>query len=489
MLVPRQFIAAAMLFLFWGLHSLSAQTPIQDQIYIWPGTAPGSDSVSVVELITDRDPSGGDCYLNRSVSKVTQPSIKHFAPANPNGSAVLLCPGGGYALLAYDKEGYDIAQWFNDRDITAFVLKYRLPIDGHEKREYVPLQDAQRAMRYIRAHADSFGINPDSIGVMGGSAGGHLAASLSVFYDWEVYAPVDSTDSLSARPDFTVLMYPVVSFQDSLTHGGSRNNLLGSGFNEAKKDSFSPELQVDSLTPPAFLFHSLQDGSVNYRNSRAYARALDSVGVSNSLNLYSSGGHGVGKCEAGNSQFSIWPYDLDDWLEAEGWTTACQGDSPVIATFTQNGTLYLRANSNDSIQWYRNGIPLNNANDSIYEPKSLSTYTFSAYGSREGSGSPCLLFSEALTLTSLASNEFTEDGFIRIYPNPAHDKLLISHLPENMAKVGFSIHDARGAQVRGGTKAVLAGGLSLDVSGLQPGFYLLRINTDRQVMSGRFIIK
>ena len=210
-----------------------AQPPIQNEIFIWPGTALGSDSVAVVESIQDRDPNGGLCYLNRAVSKVTQPSIKHFAPANPNGKAVLICPGGGYARLAYDKEGYDMAQWYNERDITAFVLKYLLPLDGHDNRAYVPLQDAQRAMLYIRAHADSFNIHPDSIGIMGGSAGGHLAASLSVYYNWQVYVPVDSIDSLSARPNFSVLMYPVISFQDSLTHSGSRTNLLGSSISQA----------------------------------------------------------------------------------------------------------------------------------------------------------------------------------------------------------------------------------------------------------------
>ena len=307
-----------------------AQTPIEDEIFIWNGTAPGSDTVTVVEDIEDRDPNGGPCYLNRSIKKVTQPSIKHFAPADPNGSAVLICPGGGYALLAYDKEGYDIAQWYNERDITAFVLKYRLPIDGHANRQFVPLQDAQRALRYIRANAQSYNIHPDSIGVMGGSAGGHLAACLSVFSDWETYTPEDNIDTFSAKPNFSVLMYPVISFQDTLTHSGSRTNLLGDPITQVQKDSFSTELHVNSETPPAFLFHSKLDGSVKYQNSVVYANALQNAGVTNSLNLYDSGGHGVGKCEAGQTAFSQWPIDLDAWLVDEGWTTPCQGVTPVI---------------------------------------------------------------------------------------------------------------------------------------------------------------
>ncbi len=374
-----------------------AQTPIQDQINIWPGTAPGSENVTVVETIDDRDPNGGDCYLNRAVDKVTNPTLKAFLPANPNGTAVILCPGGGYARLAYDKEGYNIAQWFNERDITAFVLKYRLPVDGHENRQYVPMQDAQRAMRYVRAHADSFNINPDSIGIMGGSAGGHLAACLSTFYDWETYTPVDSIDSLSARPNFTLLMYPVVSFQDSLTHGGSRTNLLGSTVTQALKDSFSPELHVTPNTPAAFLFHSLGDGSVTYRNSAAYARALDSAGVTYSLNLYESGGHGVGKCEAGTSDFAGWPVDLDLWLTDEGWANACIGTPSTISISPDDSTLLL-ATPAANYQWYNNGLPIDGATDSIYDADESGYYSVVASGSREGTGTTCEVFSNEIII-------------------------------------------------------------------------------------------
>jgi acetyl esterase/lipase len=396
---------------------VQAQTPIQDQIYLWPGTAPGSGNVTVTETISDRDPNGGDCYLNRAVDKVTQPSLKAFYPANPNGTAVVLCPGGGYARLAYDKEGYNIAEWFAERDITAFVLKYRLPIDGHDNRAYVPLQDAQRAMRYLRAHADSLNLDPDAIGIMGGSAGGHLAASLSVFYDWEVYAPVDSVDSLSAKPDFTVLMYPVISFQDSLVESGSRNNLLGSAGTQALKDSFSTELHVTPQTPPAFLFHSRADGSVTYRNSVAYARALDSAGVAYSLNLYDSGGHGIGKCEAGTSGFAGWPVDLDLWLAQEGWANACLGTPASIGISPDDSTVLVSTPAS-GYQWYRNSIPIAGATDSTYDADGSGYYRVETGGQRETTQTGCEVFSNEIILDicngfipsfSVAGDQLTSD--------------------------------------------------------------------------------
>ncbi|MCB0855169.1 MAG: prolyl oligopeptidase family serine peptidase, partial [Bacteroidetes bacterium] len=334
-----------------------------------------------------------------------------------------------------------------------FVLKYRLPVDGHENRQYVPLQDAQRAMRYIRANAQMFNINPDSIGVMGGSAGGHLAASLSVFYDWEVYAPVDSIDSLSAKSNLSVLMYPVISFQDNLTHAGSRSNLLGSTITQAMKDSFSTELHVDSMTAPAFLFHSKQDGSVKYQNSEAYADALDSAGVAYSLNLYASGGHGIGKCEAGTSAFSQWPRDLDAWLVGEGWTTPCEGTNPTITLSTKDSVLLI-ASPAASYQWYRNGVAINGATDSVYEPVLLGTYTVSSPGQREGSQSDCILYSEAVMVESLLSIKDKFEDLVRIYPNPAPSEIIVDQIPFYIREINYVVYDQKGAQVLAGRQMV-----------------------------------
>lgn len=470
----------------FSLGIAKAQTPIEDQILIWNGIAPGSETVTVTEEIEDRDPDGGPCHLNRTVRKVTEPTIKHFAPEHPNGTAVLICPGGGYALLAYDKEGYDIAQWYNERDITAFVLKYRLPIDGHANRQFVPLQDAQRALRYIRANAADFNINPDSIGVMGGSAGGHLAASLSVFYDWEVYAPQDAIDSNSARPNFSVLMYPVISFQDTLTHSGSRSNLLGAPITELAKDSFSTELHIDSATPPAFLFHSKLDGSVKYQNSVVYANALEDAGVDYSLNLYNTGGHGIGKCEAGLTAFSQWPIDLDAWLVAQGWTTPCVGESPEI-TVELGATTQLIASPAPGYQWYRNGIPVNGATDSVYVPVIIGDYKVAVPGQRVGSGSDCMIFSEEVFVDQLSDIEELTTNTLHIYPNPASTEIYVDLADAKSYPVNYYLYNHLGACVAKGTANPGNGSITIDVNTLNSGFYYLNLQLDGQQVKGRFI--
>ena len=463
-----------------------AQTPIEDEIFIWPGTAPGSDSVKVEEAIVDRNPNGGECYLNRAVSKVTRPSIKHFAPAHPNGKAVMLCPGGGYALLAYDKEGYDIAQWFNERDITAFVLKYRLPIDGHLNRQYVPLQDAQRALRYIRANAETFNIDTNSIGVMGGSAGGHLAASLSVFYDWKVYNAVDSIDSVSARPDYTFLMYPVISFQDSLVHEGTRSYLLGNDFTKAQIDSFSTDLHVDSLTPPAYLFHSKADGSVKYKNSVAYANALENAGVINSLNLYASGGHGIGMCEAGTSDFSRWPRDLDAWLVEQGLTTPCQGETPEI-TVDETDSVVLIASPASGYQWYKSGILIKDAMDSIFVPEVSGAYSVSVFGEREESGSQCLIYSEEAIVEIIIDNLNAVEIPVSIYPNPASSQITVNLENITGQNINYRIINQLGASVVQRDNIPFNTTLNIDISGLSKGLYYLSITSDSKVLNGRFL--
>lgn len=463
----------------------NAQTPIENQIYIWNGTAPGSDGLTIVEEIEDRDPNGGLCHLNRVVEKVTQPSVKHFAPANPNGTAVLICPGGGYAKLAYDKEGYDIAQWFNERDITAFVLKYRLPIDGHDQRAFVPLQDAQRALRYIRANAANYNIDPEAIGVMGGSAGGHLAASLSVHYDWETYSAQDAFDSLSARPTFSVLMYPVISFQDSITHGGSRNNLLGTPFTETLRDSFSTELHIDNMTPPAFLFHSLLDGSVKYQNSVVYANGLEAVGVENSLNLYSNGGHGIGVCEAGQTSFSAWIYDLDAWLVEQDWTTPCLGDTPSI-TMTLTDSTRLTTSPAATYQWFRNGVLIPDATDSIYVPQSVGLYKVAVSGQRENSDSDCLIFSEEVQVDVVLNIDDLKQSTFNIFPNPTSSQITIEGKNLN-SKINYHIYNQLGECVRQSLNISVNHMNPIDTTQLSSGLYYVVIRSGEEVMTGRFV--
>lgn len=469
--------------------SLLAQTPIENQIYLWNGTPPGSDSVSIVETIEDRDPSGGPCFLNRVVQHVTEPSIKAFVPDNPNGTAVLICPGGGYSKLAYDKEGYEIATWFNKMDITAFVLKYRLPVDGHQNRELVALQDAQRALKYIRDQAAAFALAPDKVGIMGGSAGGHLAASASVHHTWQTYPAESDWDSLSARPDFSILMYPVISFQDSIAHNGSRLNLLGAGYSNGKKDSFSCELHIDSTTPPAFIFHSLQDGSVSFKNSKVYAEGLVDAGIEHKLSLYSSGGHGIGKCEAGQTQFSKWPYDLEKWLVNQSLTAPCQGNIPTITMVISDSTR-LSCTPATSYQWFLNGVLIPGATDSIYTPNVIGTYKVATSGLRAGSGSDCLLFSEELDVDVVVGQQLIEKNKkLQIFPNPAQDALFWkgNQLPEASAK--YLIIDSSGVITQQGFHFQQSAINRIAIPGLRPGIFTLVLYTNHFSMAGTFVKK
>ncbi len=245
------------------------------------------------------------------ISHVTVPEMFVYKPDQPNGTAVLICPGGGYRILAISHEGHDVAKALNQWGITAFVLKYRLPDDkGMLNKSIAPLQDAERAMQIIRQNAKSWGINPKKVGVMGFSAGGHLAASLSTRYKEQL---IENPGHISFRPDFSVLVYPVISFTDSLTHMGSRNNLIGQKPSESMVKKYSNELNVDKKTPPAFLVHAKDDKAVPAHNSQVYWQALRGFKIPSQIRYFDKGGHGFGmhnKKEAG-----AWMEDLMLWLK------------------------------------------------------------------------------------------------------------------------------------------------------------------------------
>ena len=245
------------------------------------------------------------------LSKVTNPTLTVFEPEHPNGTSVIICPGGGYQFLAINKEGYKTAEWFNTLGITAFVLKYRLPSDEIMKNKSVgPLQDAQEAVRYIRHHAEKWNLNPNKIGVLGYSAGGHLAASLSTKYDEVVYENVDDT---SAKPNFSILVYPVISMKNEITHKGSRNKLLGESASKELIEQFSTENLINAKTPPTFLVHALDDKGVVAENSIDYFLKLRQHQVISEIHLYQNGGHGFGLGNKGSSQF--WTKQAQNWLE------------------------------------------------------------------------------------------------------------------------------------------------------------------------------
>jgi len=227
------------------------------------------------------------------VSKVTKPTLEAFTPekGKETGKAVIICPGGGYAILAIKHEGYDVAKKFAEAGITAFVLKYRLPSDLiMEDKSIGPLQDAQQAIKYVRENAAEYGINPDKVGIMGFSAGGHLASTASTHFQKAV---IENSNHINLRPDFSILIYPVVSF-GQFRHNGSRTNLLGAQPTEEKIHLYSNELQVNASTPPAFLVHAMDDKTVPVENSIQYSLSLKKFNVKSEAHLYQAGGHGFG---------------------------------------------------------------------------------------------------------------------------------------------------------------------------------------------------
>ncbi|HWA74617.1 MAG TPA: alpha/beta hydrolase [Polyangiaceae bacterium] len=293
MLCRRTF--AQLLLVSWGLAACRAQAVAIEktsELPLWPGDAPGSAGLALAEVVTER--SKDPALHDRAITGILRPSLTVYVPAQPNGAALIVAPGGSYLREAWDKEGVDTARWFANKGVTVFLLKYRLPAEGHQARSDVPLQDAQRAVRVVRARAASFRLDAKRIGVMGFSAGGHLAALLASRFDEKVYEPVDAADRLSARPDFAILLYPVVSMEDPIAHAGSRRALLGESPNAALLVAKSADRQVTRENPRTLLLLAADDQAVLPENSLRYYRALRDAGVSAELHVYESGGHGFG---------------------------------------------------------------------------------------------------------------------------------------------------------------------------------------------------
>ena len=268
-----------------------AQQPIE--ISLWPNGMPNSNGLTG----TEEDLEGG------RVANVVNPSIAVYRPEKSNGMAIIMCPGGGYARLAMGHEGHDMAAWFTTQGITYVVLKYRMP-NGHYE---VPLSDAEQAIRIVRQHAAEWNINPHRIGIMGSSAGGHLAASLATLYS-----------SQETRPDFQVLFYPVISMKEGVTHAGSRVNLIGEKPSAELEKKYSLEQQVNAQTPQAFIMLSSDDGAVPPANSLGYYEALLKNHVPATLHAYPIGGHGWGFRD--NFTYKRqWTGELEKWLR-EGVT-------------------------------------------------------------------------------------------------------------------------------------------------------------------------
>jgi len=294
--------------LFSGVFTISAQNQV---IPLWNKIP---DEIKAADYKEKESITDGKL---QSTTQVSIPTLSIFIPKDvkPNQTAVIICPGGGYMHLAFDKEGTKVAEWFNSLGIAAFVLRYRLPNDLIMKNKNVgPLQDAQEAIRYVRQNAAKWNIDPNKIGILGFSAGGHLASTLSTHYDDKVY---ESAYKVSARPDFSLLIYPVISMENQITHKGSQTNLLGNNPSQDLINSYSNEKKVTSKTPPAFLIHATDDTVVIPENSINYYLALKKNGVKAELHLYEKGGHGFGLGVNDTSKF--WTRDCVEWLKANGY--------------------------------------------------------------------------------------------------------------------------------------------------------------------------
>ena len=279
-------------------------------IRLWPAAAPGSEKVTLTEKITERsqDPRKPD----RIYTQIVEPSLAVHRSASPNGAAVIIAPGGGYSRIVIDKEGPDTSAWLNRIGITAFVLKYRLPNEGHQNGQDVALQDAQRAVRVIRAHAKEWGLDPARVGFLGYSAGGHLAASLTFFSDKPVYAKVDAADDLSARPDFSVLGYA-----NAGGRGTPPASLEGLKPSERMRWDYKIEATPGKTYPPTFLLHADDDPTVPGENSAIIYLALKEAKTPVEMHVFKRGGHGFGIRDTKGPN-EKWPELCADWLREIG---------------------------------------------------------------------------------------------------------------------------------------------------------------------------
>ncbi len=244
------------------------------------------------------------------------PTLTIYLPSEDiaNGAAVLVCPGGGYGHVAIDHEGHAVAKWLNKAGVAGIILKYRI---AKRYKHPAPSQDAFRAMKTIRANADEWNIDPDRIGILGFSAGGHLVSTVGTHFDYGDPSSDDPIEHLSSRPDFMVLIYPVITFFDNYTHKGSRRNLLGENPPANMIQSYSNETQVSMHTPPTFLVHTMEDKGVPVENSLLFYRALRNQGVPAEMHLFEKGRHGLG-LGPNDPAFSAWPTLCENWMRQRG---------------------------------------------------------------------------------------------------------------------------------------------------------------------------
>jgi acetyl esterase/lipase len=292
----------------FSLFIISYSSMAQDfKLKVWPNGAPDSNGITQPE----------ELFEGKRVRNVSEAEIYVYLPkiGINTGAAVVICPGGGYGMEAMDHEGYDMAEWLAKIGVAGIVLKYRLP-NGHDQ---IPLEDAQHAMRLVRQKAAEWGINPSKIGIAGSSAGGHLASTAGTRFDTGKPESSDLLEKYSCRPDFMLLLYPVITFDEQFGHMGSRTNLIGPGNKWELVAKYSNELNVTAQTPPTFLVLADDDGAVPPRNSIEFYLALKKFNIPAEMHIFRDGGHGFGMNKT-NKPVDQWPNLFVQWMKAQGIT-------------------------------------------------------------------------------------------------------------------------------------------------------------------------
>ena len=290
-----------------------------ETVRLWPNGAPGGENVTVTPIVPER--STDPAFHDRYAQYTTDPILTVMRPERPNGAALLLIPGGGYRWAVLDKEGFDVARVFAAAGVTCFVLRYRLPADGWAAGPNAPLQDAQRALRLIRAHAEDYGVDPARIASLGASAGGHLAGLLAARPD-ATYEAVDAADAVSHRPDLTILLYPVTTLADPFAHKGSRDHLLGPSPTPEMISRWSLDRMDWTGVGPTVLIHALDDAGVPPENSLQLLAALRASAVTSEAHLFQEGGHGFGIRLIAGKPAAVWPELVLAFGRRNGWITA-----------------------------------------------------------------------------------------------------------------------------------------------------------------------
>ena len=297
-------LASVLFILIIVMHNVYAQTTIN----LYDGAVPNSKPYTTHERWEPQD--NGDTI----VSFTSEPTLTLFLPDKKiaNGTAVVICPGGGYWVTSIVKEGFAVAKEFNKWGVAAFVLKYRIPNDSSMvDKKTGPLQDAQRAIQLVRIHAKEWNVDINKVGIMGFSAGGHLASTAATHF---THSYIENTNNISLRPDFSIFIYPVISFQDSIGHIGSRDQLIGKNPPKPLLDSFSNELQVTAQTPPTFLIHATDDDVVPVMNSIAFYEALLRYKIPAEMHIYKAGGHGFGMYNPTTKD--LWMESCKNWMQS-----------------------------------------------------------------------------------------------------------------------------------------------------------------------------